>query len=94
MTWLLLIQVVRISTCREGFRCCPPARPPVESRQVLQTEAACQARAQQYRRSVPAERALTRRAHLRMPQQTTVQVLDREAGRPLGMRVLLVKPAG
>jgi hypothetical protein len=26
------------------------------------------------------------------PQQTTVQVLDREAGRSLGMRVLLVKP--
>jgi hypothetical protein len=25
------------------------------------------------------------------PQQTTVQVLEREAGRSLGMRVLLVK---
>ena len=63
-----------------GFRCCPPARPPVASRQVFQTEAACQARAQQYRRSVPAERELTRRAHLRMQQQTTVQCLPQGKG--------------
>jgi hypothetical protein len=80
MTWLLLIQVVIISTCSEGFRFCPPARPPVESRQVFQTEAACQARAQQYRRHFPAERELTRSAHLRMQQQTTVQCLPQGKG--------------
>ena len=27
MTWLLIIKVVIISTCSEGFQFCPPARP-------------------------------------------------------------------
>ena len=36
MTWLLLIKVVIISTCSEGFQFCPPARPPVVSQQVFQ----------------------------------------------------------
>ena len=35
MTWLLLITVVIISTCSEGFQFCPPARPPVISQQVF-----------------------------------------------------------
>jgi hypothetical protein len=73
MTWLLLIQVVIISTCSEGFRFCPPAKPPVVSQQVMKTEEACRARAQQYRRYVPERRALVRSEHLTMEQVTTVQ---------------------
>jgi hypothetical protein len=80
MTWLLLIQVVIISTCSEGFRFCPPARPPVESRQVFKTEEACQKRAQHYRSYFPAEREITRSAHLSMKQQTTVQCLPQVKG--------------
>jgi len=73
MTWLLLIQVVILSTCREGFRFCPPPRPPVVHQQVLQTQAACEARAQQYRRYFLARRELVRSEHLTMEQVTTVQ---------------------
>jgi hypothetical protein len=41
--------------------------------QVLQTQAACEARAQQYRRHVLARRELVRSEHLTMEQVTTVQ---------------------
>ena len=80
MTWLLLIQVVIISTCSEGFRFCPPMKPPVETRQVFKTQEACEARLQHYRRYFPAERELTRTAHLTMRQQTTVQCVPQTKG--------------
>ena len=73
MTWLLLIQVVIISTCSEGFQFCPPARPPVVSQQVFKTQEACEARAQHYRRSFPERRELLRSEHMMMEQVTTVQ---------------------
>jgi hypothetical protein len=75
MTWLLLIQVVIISTCSEGFRFCPPAKPPVVSQQVMKTEEACRARAQHYRRYVPERRELVRSQHMTMEQVTTVQCI-------------------
>jgi hypothetical protein len=73
MTWLLLITVVIISTCSEGFRFCPPARPPVVHQQVFQTQEACEARAQHYRRAFPERREMLRSEHLTMEQVTTVQ---------------------
>ena len=72
MTWLLLIQVVIVTTCADGFRFCPPPKPPVESRQVLATQDACEARAQHYRRHFPARRTLVQSAHVTMEQQTTI----------------------
>ena len=56
MTWLLLITVVIISTCSEGFQFCPPARPPVISQHVFKTQEACEERARQYRRHFLARR--------------------------------------
>ena len=73
MTWLLIIKVVIISTCSEGFQFCPPARPPVISQQVLKTEEACETRAKQYRRHFLARREIMRSAHMTMEQVTTVQ---------------------
>jgi hypothetical protein len=73
MTWLLLIQVVIISTCSEGFRFCPPARPPVVSQHVFTTQEACQERARHYRRYFPERRELLRSEHMTMEQVTTVQ---------------------
>ena len=75
MTWLLLIQVAILSTCREGFRFCPPAKPPVVHQQVLKTEEGCRARAQQVRRYFPARRELMRSEHMTMEHVTTVQCL-------------------
>ena len=84
MTWLLLIQVVIVTTCREGYRFCPPPKPPVESRQVLATQDACEARAQHYRRHFPARRTLVQSEHLTMEQQTTITCTPQ--AKPAGAR--------
>ena len=73
MSWLLLIKVVIITTCSEGFQFCPPARPPVISQHVFKTQEACESRAQQYRRHFLGRRELLRSAHMTMEQVTTVQ---------------------
>lgn len=73
MTWILVITATLLSTCPDDYRFCPPAKPPVVSRQVLKTEAACRARAEHYRRYVPERRVLVRSQHLTMEQVTTAQ---------------------
>jgi hypothetical protein len=73
MTWLLLIQIVTVSTCAEGYRHCPPQHPPVERRQTFTSAAQCEAHARAYRRTLPARRVVLQKADLTMEQQTTVQ---------------------
>ena len=73
MTWLLLIHVVIISTCTEGFQFCPPARPPVVNEMAFTSQEACEARAKEYRRHFQARRELVRSEHMTMEQVTTVK---------------------
>ena len=77
MTWVLLIQVLVVSTCADGFPFCPPPRPPVVTEQVVETQAACEARAQQMRRALAPRRVLVQSAHMTMAQLTTVQCVPR-----------------
>jgi hypothetical protein len=73
MTWVLLIQILTVSTCPVGARFCPPAHPPIEQRQTFATEAQCEARAAAYRQALPGQRMLVQRVELTMEQQTTVR---------------------
>jgi hypothetical protein len=73
MTWLLLIKIMVISTCSEGYRFCPPAKPPVEQKQMFTSEAVCQASAERVRRYFPERRTLMRGKYVTMEQVTTVQ---------------------
>jgi hypothetical protein len=84
MTWVLLIQILTVSTCQVGARFCPPAHPPVEQRQPFATEAQCEARAEAYRQVLPVRRTLVHRVELTMEQQTTVRCVAqvKREGRP------------
>jgi hypothetical protein len=85
MTWILLIQILTVSTCQVGARVCPPAHPPVEQRQPFATEAQCEAWAAAYRQVLPVRRTLVQRVELTMEQQTTVRCVA-QATRERGAR--------
>jgi hypothetical protein len=80
MTWILLIQILTVTTCQEGFTFCPPAKPPVSSQQVFASEKACQLGLGQFRQRFPERREVLRSEHMVMEQHTTLRCVPQPQG--------------
>ena len=80
MTWILLIQILTVTTCTEGFTFCPPAGRPVTSQQLFSSEMACLMGLAQFRQRFPARREISRSAHIVMEQQTTLRCVEQPKG--------------
>ena len=80
MSWILLIQIVMVTTCTEGYRFCPPAQPPVTRQQTFASEKACQFALAQFRQRFPERREMVRSDHMVMEQQTTLRCVPQPRG--------------
>jgi hypothetical protein len=74
------MQIVMVTTCQEGFKFCPPAKPPVSSQQSFAREKACQFGLAQFRRRFPERREVLRSEHRSMEQQTTLRCVPPSKG--------------
>lgn len=75
MTWVLVIHIVMVTTCQEGFSFCPPAKPPVLRQHTYSSAQACQVALAHFRERFPAQREIARTPHMVFTQQATVQCL-------------------